>query len=156
MIEIVKAEEHHEQELGSLWMGFMRFSQGIDSIFAPKDDVIPVFIDEYLRPAMRDESSLVLVALDEGSVVGYSYSLIRGPHDLVKREKYGCIHDMYVSTTHRRKGIGEKMLGEITKWFRSKDIDRVELDVIAKNQIAVSFWEKRGYVDFQHTLFRQL
>ncbi len=156
MIEIVRAKEEHEQELGNLWMEFMRFSQDIDPIHSPKDDAVSTFIEEYLRPAMKAENSLVLVALDERRAVGYSYSLICEPVNLVKREKYGCIHDVYISAVQRRKGIGEKMLGEIMKWFRSRHIERVELDVMAQNQVASSFWEKHGFMDFQRTLCRRI
>ncbi len=153
MIEIVKAEEHHEEELGNLWIGFMRFSQDIDPIHAPRDGIVPVFIKDYLRPAMSDDNSLVLVALNDEEVVGYSYSLICEPHPLVARDKYGCIHDMYISASHRHSGIGEKMLGEIAGWFDSKSIDRIELDVMAQNQIGLSFWKKHGFQDLQHHLY---
>ena len=156
MAEIVKAEEHHERELGNLWMEFMRFSQGLDPIHTPRDGAVTTFTAEHLRPAMNDENSLVLVAIDEGNVIGYSYSLIRDPGRLVERGKYGCIHDVYVSAAHRRKGIGAQMLDEITRWFRSSDIDRVELDVMTQNRVASLFWEKHGFTDFQRTLHRQL
>ena len=156
MIKIVRANEQHITELGNLWMEFMRYSQDINSVFTPQDGTIPIFIKEYLRPAMDAENSLVLVALDEGKVVGYSYSLISEPSNLEKRAKYGCVHDLFITVAHRRKGIGEKMLGETIEWFHSNDIHRVELDVIAQNQVASSFWEKHGFTEFKRTLFRHL
>ena len=98
----------------------------------------------------------MLVALDKEEAIGYSYSLICKPHPLVEREKYGCIHDAYIAAAYRRRGIGEKMLGEIMKWFHSEQIERVELDVMAQNQMASAFWKKHGFTDFQCTLYRQL
>lgn len=156
IIEIVRANEHHITELGNLWMEFMRYSHEIDPVFTPHDGTIPIFIKEYLHPAMEAENSLVLVALDEGNVVGYSYSLIIETSNLEDRVKYGCIHDLFITVAHRRKGIGEKMLGEIMKWFYSNDIHRIELDVIAQNQVASSFWKKHGFRDFKRTLYRHL
>ena len=156
MIEIVRAEEQHEQQLGDLWMDWMRFHLDIEPIDAPKDGSIPVFIDKYLRPAMQAEGSLVLVALDEGKVIGYSYSFIVVPHELTKREEYGLIHDMIIAAAHRRKGAGDRMLAEINRWFRANNIGRVELDVMARNQVSSSFWRKNGFADFRYTLFRQL
>lgn len=155
-MEIVTAKEHHISEIGRLWLEFMRFSQDTDPIFTPQDGTIPIFIDEYLRPAMEAENSLVLVALDEGKVVGYSYSLINKPSNLEKREKYGCVHDVFITREYRRKGIGEMMFNEIMNWFQSNDVHRVELDVIAQNQVASSFWEKHGFTDFKRTLFRNI
>jgi len=137
-------------------MEFMRYSRDIDPVFTPQDGAIPIFIKEYLRPAMEAENSLVLVALDEGNAIGYSYSLINEKSSLEDREKYGCIHDLFITVAHRRKGIGEKMLGEILKWFHSRDIYRIELDVLTQNQIASSFWEKHAFKDFKRTLYHHL
>jgi len=154
MIEIRRAEERHINDIGNLWLEFMRFSQDIDTIYAPREGTVPVFINDYLRPVINDENSLVLVALDGGRAVGYSYSLISEPSDLVKRGRYGLIHDMFITAGSRRKGIGDKMFDEIIKWFHSNGIDRVELEVIVNNPAAYSFWEKHGFTEFKHTLFR--
>ena len=156
MIRIDVAKEHHITDLGNLWMEFMRFSQDIEPIHEPQDDSIPIYINEHLRPAMETGNSLVLVALDGEQVVGYSYSFIVEPSDLVKREKYGIIHDMFITAQYRRKGIAKTMFSEITKWFHSNNINRVELDVITQNHMASSFWEKLGFIDLNRTLYRQL
>ena len=155
-IQIIRARKEHVTELGNLWMEFMRYTQDVDPVFTPQDGAIPVFIREYLRPAMKAENSLVLVALDDEKVAGYSYSLINEPSNLEDRAKYGCIHDLFITATHRRKGLGDRMVAEIMKWFHLNDIHRVELDVLAQNQVASSFWRKQGFTDFKHTLYRLL
>jgi len=155
-IEIVRANENHVAEIANLWMEFMLYTQHVDPIFAPQNDMIPIFIKEYLRPAMEAKNSLILVALLKGQVVGYSYSLINEPSTLQDRPNHGCIHDMFITVKHRRKGVGENMLAEIMKWFKSRDIQRIELDVLVQNQVAASFWEKQGFTDFQRTLYRYL
>jgi ribosomal protein S18 acetylase RimI-like enzyme len=156
VIKIVKAEEHHIPDICKLWLEFMRYSEDIDPIFAPRDGITPVFVNEYLRPAMTSDSSLVLVALDRKKVFGYSYSIIQEPSNLNKRKRYGRILDLFVTKNYRRQGIGEKMYAEILKWFHSKDIDRVELSIIAKNRTAISFWEKHGFKDLVYNWYCQL
>ncbi|MFC1953510.1 GNAT family N-acetyltransferase [Chloroflexota bacterium] len=156
MIEIVKAEEKHIPEIGDLWIEFMRFHADMDSVYQPPDDSIPIFIGEYLQPAMSDKNSLVLVALDGEQIIGYSYSLITEPHKLNNREKYGSIHDMFIVSPYRRSGIGMKMFNEIIKWFTFNNIKRIELDVMTQNQTASSFWEKLGFKDLNRTIIRQI
>jgi ribosomal protein S18 acetylase RimI-like enzyme len=156
MIKIVKAEERHIPDICKLWLEFMQFSQDIDPIFEPRDGELPVFEEKYMRPVMKSENNLVQVALDGRKVVGYSFSQIIDPSDLMKRKKYGYVHDVFITAGYRRRGIGEKMYEEILKWFHSQDIDRVELQVIAKNKAACSFWKKHGFMDFQNTLYRQI
>jgi GNAT superfamily N-acetyltransferase len=155
-VEIVKPNENHVSEIANLWMEFMLYTRYVDPIFAPRDEMIPIFIKEYLRPAMEAKNSLILVAVVKRQVVGYSYSLINKPSNLQDRPIHGCIHDMFITVKHRRQGIGENMLVEIMKWFKSRDIQRIELDVLAQNKVAASFWEKQGFTDFQRTVYRYL
>ena len=156
MVGIAKADESHIVDICKLWLEFMHFSGDIDPVFTPRGDAMPVFEEKYLSPVMKSENSLVLVALDGERVVGYSFSQINKSSDLEKRTKYGYIHDLFITSDYRRQGIGEKIYGEIIKWFHSKDIDRVELQVIAANKMADSFWRKQGFTDFQNTLYRRI
>jgi ribosomal protein S18 acetylase RimI-like enzyme len=156
MIRIVRADEHHISDIDKLWLEFMHFHQGIDPIFTPRDGAMPGFENEVLRRLMKSEDGLVLVALDEGQVVGYSLSEIIGPMKGYKLEKHGAIDQMAVTTSYRNNGIGEKMLQKILKWFRSRNINRVELEVLIKNPVASSFWKKHGFLDYRYRLYRQI
>jgi len=156
MIEIVRAEERHVPDIGKLWLEYMHFHQDIDPIFTTVDDAVPIFEENHLLPVMKSEDSLVLVALDEGRVVGYSFSEIRQTSKVLKRNRHGYVHDMAVTASYRRRGIGEKMFDELLNWFYSKNIDRVELDITTKNQVASSFWKKHGFTNYTRRLYRQI
>jgi ribosomal protein S18 acetylase RimI-like enzyme len=133
----------------------MRFHQDIDPIFTPSDGALPGF-EEDIRRLMKSEEGLVLVALDEGRVVGFSSSEVRQRAKVWKFERFGAIDTVAVTALYRRRGIGEEMLLEILKWFQSRRIDRVELEVVAKNRLGYSFWKKHGFTDYRHRLFLQV
>ena len=156
MVEITEALEDHIEQIGELWMDFMLYHADMDAVYEPPENSILVFIDGFLRPAMEDDNSLVLVALHGEKAVGYSYSLIVPPHKLNKREKYGLIHDMFIARHHRRSGIGKELFAEIVRWFKSKGIHRIELDVMTLNHTASNFWEKMGFTDLNRTVVRQI
>jgi ribosomal protein S18 acetylase RimI-like enzyme len=156
MIDIVRAEERHIPDIGKLWLEFMRFHQDIDPIFTPREGAVPGFEENQVQRLIKSDDGLVLVALDKEQVVGYSLSEIKGPSPGLKSKKFGYIHDMAVTASYRRAGIGEKMLGEAIKWFSSKNIDRVELEITAKNQVAASFWKKHRFTIYMHKLYRQI
>jgi ribosomal protein S18 acetylase RimI-like enzyme len=139
-----------------MWLEFMRYSEDIDPIFALRDGAVTGFEKEYLRPAMQNKNGLVLVALDGKKTVAYSCSQVQEPPSVVTRKKWGLIEHLFVTASYRRRGIGEKMYAEILKWFHAKDIDRVELEVMARNQVAYSFWKKHGFTDYKHMLYRQI
>ena len=56
----------------------------------------------------------------------------------------------------RHAGIGERLYGEVLKWFRSRGIERVELEITTKNNISASFWKKQGFTEFQRRLYREI
>jgi ribosomal protein S18 acetylase RimI-like enzyme len=156
MIEIIRAEEKHVTAIGKLWWEDMIFHQNIDHIFTPREGATLGFEENYLRRLMKSEDGLVLVAVDNGKVVGYSISEIRIPNPGFHREKYGYIDDTAVTAGHRRRGIARIMLVEITNWFRSKKINRVELNAAAHNVVANSFWRKQGFEVYMQTLYKEI
>ena len=156
MIEIIRAEERHVSAIDKLWLEFIHFHQDIDPIFTPRDGAVPGFEENQVRRLMKSENGLVLVALDKSRVVGYSLAEIHEPMKGIKLEEFGYVHDVAVTAGYRRRGVGEKMFDEIMKWFHLKNIDRVELEVTARNQVAYSFWKKHGFTDYKHTLYRQI
>ncbi len=156
MIKIVKAEEKHVTAIGQLWWEFMLFHQNIDPIFTPKFDGVSDFEEKQVRRFMQSDDGLALVALDGIKVIGYSLSEIREPSPSYEREKYGCIDTRAITASYQRKGVGEKMVGKIVKWFRLKGINRVELGTAAPNIVANSFWQKQGFTIFRHTLYKEI
>lgn len=156
MIEIVRAEEHHISDIGRLFGEFIRFHADIDPWFTPVEDAIPDFQEHHLGRFMKSEDGLVLVALENGNVVGYSLSEVKGPSPSLKQEEYGYIDQIAVAASHRRKGVGEKMLVEILAWFASKGFKRVELELTARNAISYAFWRKHGFTDYMHRLYKEI
>jgi GNAT superfamily N-acetyltransferase len=65
-------------------------------------------------------------------------------------------YNQYVSINHLDIGVGEKIFNEILKWFRSKGMDRIELDITSKNYVSSSFWGKLGFEEYVRTLFRDI
>jgi ribosomal protein S18 acetylase RimI-like enzyme len=156
MIKIVKAEEKHVADIGRLWWEFILFHQDIDPIWTPLEGSIPGFIENHLRRFMKSEDGLVLVAGDKGKVIGYSLSEIRRNSPGLKREKYGYIDEMAVTANYQRRGIGEKMLADIMRWFQSNDIKRVELGTTTQNVVGNSFWQKQGFMIYMNTLYKNV
>ena len=152
-MEIALATDSHVPEIVELWKEFMDFHKEIDSNFSRSEDGHLSF-ENHLRDLMKSEDAHVLVALDKNSVVGYSLALIRN-NPVFERDTYGAIDIMAVTAEYRRKRIGEQMLTRIYEWFASRNIDRIELSVAARNRVGYSFWKKHGFKDYRHRLYLQ-
>jgi ribosomal protein S18 acetylase RimI-like enzyme len=149
---IIPATESHIPEIVEIWKEFMDFHSDIDSYFARNEEGHSKF-EDWVKDLMKSDTALVLVALDQGQVAAYSLSQINQRPPLFKQVDYGYIYDLALKSEYRRKGIGEQMLGEILGWFKSRRIDRIELMVLAKNQVALSFWEKQGFEVFLNRMY---
>jgi ribosomal protein S18 acetylase RimI-like enzyme len=151
-MEIVVAQENHVPEIINLWEEFARFHEPFDPRYPMKDEVRPGY-ETHLREAITAKDAKVLVALDRNRVVGYVIALIRKPPPVFQRERYGYIDEMTVTADYRRRSIGSKLLKEILDWFRSENLDFIELSVAAKNKVGYSFWKKHGFRDYLHHLY---
>ncbi|MEM2145759.1 MAG: GNAT family N-acetyltransferase [Candidatus Jordarchaeaceae archaeon] len=151
-MEIVSATYSHVPEIVDLWKEFMDYGGSIDPLFSRREDGHLNF-ERYLKDLIKSDNSLVLVALDKGHVVAYSISQIFEYPPVFPQEKYGFISDMAVKSKYPRKGIGSQMLAKIFEWFESRNMDKIELHVLAENQIGYSFWKKHGFKDYMHVLY---
>jgi GNAT superfamily N-acetyltransferase len=61
-----------------------------------------------------------------------------------------------VTSKHRRKGIGTKLLQEALEWFKSLGLERIELSIVPANIESSSFWKKHGFQDYMHKLFKKI
>jgi hypothetical protein len=41
-------------------------------------------------------------------------------------------------------------------WFRSKNLNRAEMDVVTNNKIAASFWEKQGFITYTQRMYKDI
>ncbi len=74
----------------------------------------------------------------------------------VKSLRWGIIEECYVDPSFRRRGIGSRLVYSALEWFQSKQINRIELSLIAKNKEGETFWKKFGFVTFRISLAREI
>jgi RimJ/RimL family protein N-acetyltransferase len=83
-----------------------------------------------------------LVALEGSTVIGWC--------DIVPGRSYAIKHrgtlGMGVAATHRRRGVGTRLLTVCLARAREKGISRVELEARADNIRAIGLYEKEGFV----------
>jgi len=151
-MDMISATDSEVPGMVEVWKEFMDFHSHIDPYFARTEEGSSKF-EEWLRSLMKSDNALVLVAKEDGQVTAYSLSQICKRHPLFKEVDYGYIYDLAVKSEYRRRGIGKQMLKRILEWFESHHIDRIELMVLAKNQIGYSFWKKHGFEVVAHCMF---
>lgn len=114
----------------------------------PKEE----FKHKYFEKVMKEideNSGRVIIAEDNNQIVGFifaCFNIIKGDDLLEFKEiKEGCIEDIYVIKTHRRMGIGNKLMNLALKYLKESDCDIAKLYVQSKNEKAYNLYKKLGF-----------
>jgi putative acetyltransferase len=95
----------------------------------------------YLRALKRYPDAAVYVAEDEGALVG-RLSLARDPHPA---SHHVADLGLMVAATHRRRGIGRRLLEQAVAWARDAGVRKLELHVFPWNEPAIRLYETFGF-----------
>jgi GNAT superfamily N-acetyltransferase len=112
-------------------------------VFTPR----PGFYDEVglkYREAMSTENAVVLVAEDEGEIVGMAYGDVRIPSRF-SDERALELSGVVVRTGYRGRGVGRALVQEAARFAGELGVEWVELKTFAPNQGAMAFWEGLGF-----------
>jgi GNAT superfamily N-acetyltransferase len=112
-------------------------------VFTPR----PGFYDEVglkYREAMSTENAVVLVAEDEGEIVGMAYGEVRIPSRF-SDERALELSGVVVRTGYRGRGVGRALIQEAARFAGELGVEWVELKTFAPNQGAMAFWEGLGF-----------
>ena len=95
----------------------------------------------YLKAVRRHADAAVFVALDGDRIVG-RLSLARDPHPA---SAHVADLGMMVAASHRRRGIGRKLLDAAVAWARVVNVEKLELHVFPWNEPAIRLYEDFGF-----------
>lgn len=99
---------------------------------------------------LSDEGGRVLVAVEDGAVVGYTHGRVAHRVEYVP-SGVGFIHGIYVQEPSRRRGVGTLLVWELAKYFRSQNVDEANLRYVRGNREGEGFWRSLGFEPVIHT-----
>jgi RimJ/RimL family protein N-acetyltransferase len=95
----------------------------------------------YLKSVFRHPDAAVYVAEEDGHVVA-RMSLSRDPHPA---SRHVADLGLMVAESHRRRGIGMKLLDAAVEWARLAGVTKLELHVFPWNEGALRLYERFGF-----------
>ena len=96
----------------------------------------------YLRAIRRYPNAAVFVAEDKGVIVG-RLSIARDQHPA---SRHVADLGLMVAASHRRQGIGTRLLEAALDWARHSGVRKIELHVFPWNTGAIALYERFGFV----------
>lgn len=145
---IIVREATHEDldKMKSIWIEFIDYHAGIDSVFERSrsgHECFGQFVSERIdKPEWR-----VLVAEIDDKIVGHIMGTIQSRPPVFKSLRFGYVQDIAVRSAFRRRGVGTQLFEHLVQWYKSESVHRIELDVVTANDVSNSFWKKVGCRD---------
>jgi ribosomal protein S18 acetylase RimI-like enzyme len=99
----------------------------------------------FMGTQLEDSDKAVLVADDNGDVIGYAYAAIEGYDYMVLRGPAGVLHDVIVDPEHRGRGVGRLLIDAALGFFRSRGVPRVVLSTAEQNEAAQRLFASMGF-----------
>lgn len=97
----------------------------------------------------------VRVARIDDDIVGFvTFELMRDQFDRIGED--GIIHNLFVRSSHRNRGIGNRLLSEAERILTDRGADRVRLEILRSNDRAADFYMEQGYEPYRTTLRKSL
>lgn len=123
----IQAREYHNQILGN-------YFNVLDTDFEHR----------FLSKAIDDENQKLLVAVLKDEIVGMVLVAYQEKKWLAKEHTYQ-IDNICVDQTHRRQGIGTKLLDAVMTLAKQNGIQQINLGVFCQNKQAIPFYESFGF-----------
>jgi ribosomal protein S18 acetylase RimI-like enzyme len=105
----------------------------------------PADYASFLSSQLNDPDVAVLVADDNGDVIGYTYAGVEGYDYMSLRGPAGVLYDIIVDPEFRGRGIGRLLLGATLAFLKSRGTPRVVLSTAAQNEPAQRLFASVGF-----------
>lgn len=113
--------------------------------FLPVRPGTPEGYASFIGTQLEDQEKAVLVAVDNGDVIGYAYAAIEGFDYMALRGPAGVLHDIIVAPEHRGRGVGRLLLDAAFEFLRSRGVPRVVLSTAEQNEGAQRLFASIGF-----------
>ena len=99
----------------------------------------------FLGTQLEEPEVAVLVAEDNGDVVGYAYVGVEDRDYMSLRGPAGVLHDVVVDPAHRGHGIGRKLVDAALEFLRRRGAPQVVLSTAEQNENAQRLFAGAGF-----------
>jgi ribosomal protein S18 acetylase RimI-like enzyme len=99
----------------------------------------------FLGTQADEPNIIVLVAEQDGHVIGYTYAGVEGTDYMSLRGPAGVLYDIVVDPAHRKQGVGRMLLEATIDALKARGSPRVVLSTAERNESAQRLFDRAGF-----------
>ena len=99
----------------------------------------------FLGTQLDERNIVVLVAEQDGDVIGYTYAAIEGHDWMSLRGPAGVLHDIVVDPERRGQGVGRMLLDATVERLESLGAPLMVLSTAERNEMAQRLFARAGF-----------
>lgn len=113
---------------------------------------------DYFKDYIEDPASEVFVSEQEDNLNGFALVVEArtGSQPEEVPHHFAFLIDIMVDQPARHHGIGQGLFDAVQQWSKKRQLEFVQLNVLAQNEDAMAFYQKNGFKADQITLKRPL
>jgi GNAT superfamily N-acetyltransferase len=101
-----------------------------------------------IKKSFKKESVKIFVVEEDNELLGYAWINTYFLEYLKPNKKVGYINEFFLTEKARGRKISTKLMNEIMRWFKEKNIEFVSLCVFSGNKEVVEIYKKFGFEPF--------
>lgn len=153
MIQIRKARPEEVSKLQTLndevFIDNQKYDDDLDMSWAKSEKG-----ESYFTRVVNNPDAVCLIAEEKGREVGY---IAAKPKDFgYRNSKYIEIENMGVIPGYRSQGIGSRLIEALLKWAKGNGFQKMYVNSYFKNDKAIKFYKKNGFLEIDVSLERAL
>jgi ribosomal protein S18 acetylase RimI-like enzyme len=110
----------------------------------------------FLGTQLDEPNIVILVAEQDGEVIGYTYAGVEGRDYMSLRGPAGVLYDIVVDPAHRGQGVGRTLLDATLKALKAGGATQVVLSTAERNLTAQRLFERAGFRPTMIEMTREL
>ena len=99
----------------------------------------------FLGSQVGNDKVVILVAEQDGAVIGYTYAGIEGMDYMALRGPAGALYDIVVDPSQRGRGVGRQLLDATIAELQARGAPRVVLSTAEQNDTAQRLFAGAGF-----------
>ncbi len=98
---------------------------------------------KYPKSVINSNTEDIFIAIEGNEVIGFIHISEDKtlPFETFIQHKFANVIDLFVESSFRKKGVGKLLLDSAKQWAKIRELDYLELNVLAQNKNGIQFYE---------------